>query len=859
MAVRLQDIARELNLSAMTVSRVLNRPAGTYIAPETEQRVLRAAAEMGYLPNRHARALATGRTGTVAIWISHLESSVYAQIAKHCREAVEATGMQASVSVMDWHFSDTPRRFEWPVDGILAVDPPAPDLLARLLGDSAADSVTPRVYLGSGRDVAWGGDFVRVDLGSGAAAAVNHLAAAGCRRIAYSVPDGLARFGQGNYDAYCAAMHQAALTPEAIVHPQWNMASARREVRDYIARHGAPDGVYCHNDELAMAAFRALRDLGLRVPEDVLLIGSEGSEFTEYFDPPLSTISLPIPEMCRTAWQLLQRRLELPDTPTEQITLPYRFLKRESSARPTSYSLSYSLMPNTPSIIPLPQKIAVTGNVFQIQPRTRISTDDAALPEAQLLAGLLRETLGAAPEIGEDAPEAAIRLRLDPKLDPIGPEGYTLSVTPERVEIRASARAGLFYGIQTLRQMVETGGAVPCAEIEDAPRFRWRGAMLDVSRHFLPKAFVLKFLDLLALHKMNTLQLHLTDDQGWRIEIRKYPKLTEIGSVRDRTLIGRALKDPADPDFDPSTEEFDGVRYGGFYTQDDAREIVAYAAARHITVVPEIEMPGHAQSAIAAYPELGCTDKPVEVSPRWGIHEALYKPDEPTFAFLRDVLTEIMDIFPSPYVHVGGDEAVKTQWRNSEECRAVKQSLGLSTEEELQAYFIGRMDEFLTEQGRTLVGWDEILEGGLSPGATVMSWRGEEGGTQAAAEGHDVVMAPERFTYFNHYQADARSAEPMAFRELLTLPTVYNYDPVPSAIAPDKAHHVLGTQCQFWTEYMPTTAQVEYQAFPRLSAFAEVAWTQPARKDYADFLTRLPALLARLDALGVHYRPLTLP
>ena len=512
-------------------------------------------------------------------------------------------------------------------------------------------------------------------------------------------------------------------------------------------------------------------------------------------------------------------------------------------------------MPTSLSIIPLPQKIIVTGGSFQISPDMQVSADPAALPEAEILAEILRETVGAALKVEQD-PQAAIRLRLDAGLTRLGREGYMLSVTPERTTVEAAAQAGLFYGLQTLRQMIGANGVVPCAEIEDTPRFGWRGAMLDVSRHFLPKAFVLKFIDLLALHKMNTLQLHLTDDQGWRIEIKKYPKLTEIGSVRRQTLVGRALKDPADPEFDPSGETFDGVPYGGFYTQGDAREIVAYAAARHITVVPEIEMPGHAQAATAAYPELGCTDERVEVSPRWGIHEALYRPDEAAFAFLRDVLTEVMEIFPSPYVHIGGDEAVKTQWRASEECQAVKRALGLTTEDELQAYFIGRMDEFLTQQGRTLVGWDEVSEGGLSPGAVVMSWRGEEGGIEAAAEGHDVVMAPQKYTYFNFYQADARSAEPLAFPELLPLPTVYEYDPVPAAMPPDKAPYVLGTQCQFWTEYMPAAAQVEYQAFPRLSAFAEVAWTDPGRKDYADFLSRLPALLTRLDALGVSYRPL---
>lgn len=467
-------------------------------------------------------------------------------------------------------------------------------------------------------------------------------------------------------------------------------------------------------------------------------------------------------------------------------------------------------MINTLSVIPLPQKIAVTDGVFHLNNQINISADQAAQPEARFLAALLGEATGTAPNVGGIAQGAAITLRLDPALDTLGTEGYQLSVTPTQVVITAAGRAGLFYGIQTLRQMVGPDGTVPCAEIEDRPRFAWRGAMLDVSRHFLPKEFVLEFVDLLALHKMNTLQLHLTDDQGWRIEIRKYPRLTEIGAVRDRTLIGRALTDPVDPKFDPGSQQFDEVRYGGFYTQEDAREIVAYAAVRHVTVVPEIEMPGHAQSAIAAYPEFGCTGEPVEVSPHWGIHEQLYKPAEPTFGFLCNVLSEVITVFPSPYIHVGGDEAVKTMWRASAECQEIKRSLGLTTEEEMQSYFIGRMDQFITEQGRTLVGWDEILEGGLSPGAVVMSWRGEEGGIEAAEEGHDVVMAPHKFTYFDYYQADARQTEPLAFPELLTLPMVYGYDPVPAGMLPGQTRHVLGTQCQFWTEYMPTTAQVEY-------------------------------------------------
>ena len=402
---------------------------------------------------------------------------------------------------------------------------------------------------------------------------------------------------------------------------------------------------------------------------------------------------------------------------------------------------------------------------------------------------------------------------------------------------------------------------MPCVEIEDKPGFAWRGAMLDVSRHFLPKAFVLKFIDLLARHKMNTLQLHLTDDQGWRLEIKKYPKLTEIGANRKETLVGRALANPSDAGFDPEAQQFDGIPHGGFYSQDDAREIVAYAAARHLTVVPEIEMPGHAQAAIAAYPFLGCTDEPLEVSGAWGIHDKLYKPSEQTFEFLRDVLTEVMGIFPSPYLHIGGDEAVKTQWRESAECQTIRRALGLRDEEAMQSYFVGRMDEFITRSGRTLVGWDEILEGGLSPGAVVMSWRGEKGGLEAAALGVDVVMAPHRFTYFDYYQSEAyqsgaRTPEPLAFHALLTLPTVYGYDPIPAALPPGQEKHILGTQCQFWTEYMPEERQVEYQAFPRLCAFSEVAWTDKKNKDWADFRERLPQHLTRLSALGVNSRPL---
>lgn len=522
-------------------------------------------------------------------------------------------------------------------------------------------------------------------------------------------------------------------------------------------------------------------------------------------------------------------------------------------------------------IIPMPQKAVLTSGAFRLDAHTRILSDKSALAEGQYLADALRRAVGSAIPLNGALPRSApsIELRIAADCQALGREGYRLTVARDGIAIHAAARPGLFYGIQTLLQLLpasfynphgtELGEcSIPCVEIEDRPRFGWRGAMLDVVRHFLPKEFVLKFIDLLAMHKMNVLHLHLTDDQGWRIEIKKYSKLTEIGAVREKTLVGRALSNPADDDFDPASQRFDGLAHAGYYTQEQAREIVAYAAARHITVVPEIEMPGHAQAAITAYPFLGCSDELLEVSPRWGIHDALYKPTERTFEFLRDVLTEVMEIFPSPFIHVGGDEAIKTQWRDSPECQALQRELGLPDENAMQSYFIGRMDDFLTQQGRVLVGWDEILEGGLSPGAVVMSWRGEEGGVEAAQQGHDVIMAPHRFTYFDYYQSEDREAEPLAFRELLTLPTVYGYEPVPADLPSECAPHVLGAQCQLWSEYMPSAGQVEYMAFPRLSALSEVTWTNRENKDYGSFMDRLPQHLTRLEALDVNYRPLTL-
>jgi hexosaminidase len=413
----------------------------------------------------------------------------------------------------------------------------------------------------------------------------------------------------------------------------------------------------------------------------------------------------------------------------------------------------------------------------------------------------------------------------------------------------------LFYAIQSLRQLfptnifsdsrVETDWIVPCLELQDAPRFAWRGAHLDVSRHFMPLESVKKFIDLMALHKLNVFHWHLTDDQGWRLESLKYPRLTEVGAWRNQTMIGHGMnKNP----------EFDGTPHGGFYTQAEALEIVAYGLERHVTVMPEIEMPGHAQAALSAYPEFGNTGDTLEVWDKWGVNENVFNPLEPTILFLQDILTEVLEIFPSTYIHVGGDECPKTQWEQSTAAQARMTELGIPDEHALQSYFIGRMDTFLTSKGRRLVGWDEILEGGLTENATVMSWRGEEGGIAAAKAGHDVVMTPEYATYFDHYQSQNKELEPLAIGGFLPLEKVYAYEPIPPQLTELEARHVLGAQAQHWTEYMKDAMQVEYMSFPRLTAFCEVVWSDKTSRNLDGFLTRLKPHLERLDLLKINYR-----
>ncbi|MFD3837010.1 beta-N-acetylhexosaminidase [Streptomyces sp. NPDC058642] len=472
----------------------------------------------------------------------------------------------------------------------------------------------------------------------------------------------------------------------------------------------------------------------------------------------------------------------------------------------------------------------------------------------------LRSTLG--PALGlplrpgpQDARDS-VRLCVDDSLEP---EGYKLSVIANwGVEIRGGDAAGVFWGAQTLRQLLgpeafrkapvrpDIGRGIPHQIIEDAPRFRWRGLMLDVARHFMPKDGVLRYLDLMAAHKLNVFHFHLTDDQGWRIEIERYPRLTEVGSWRARTKFGHRAS--------PLWEE---KPHGGYYTQDDIREIVAYAAERHITVVPEIDVPGHSQAAIAAYPELGNTDTPLSVWDTWGISPNVLAPTDNTLRFYEGVFEELLELFPSEFIHVGGDECLKDQWRASPAAQARIKELGVGDEDGLQSWFIGHFDRWLTARDRRLIGWDEILEGGLARGAAVSSWRGYEGGITAARAGHDVVMCPEQQVYLDHRQHEGAD-EPVPIGYVRTLEDVYRFEPVPPELTSAQAAHVLGTQANLWTEVMEDQARVDYQAFPRLSAFAEVAWSDlpaPAERDFDGFERRMIGHYERLDALGVSYRP----
>lgn len=513
------------------------------------------------------------------------------------------------------------------------------------------------------------------------------------------------------------------------------------------------------------------------------------------------------------------------------------------------------------NLIPQPVTVEPRPGMFTLLPDAVIAAQEEAVETAQLLSAWLGRPTGFTLPVEPTLPpgKTGIRLAIDLSLAHLGREGYRLEVTSEGVELRAPRAAGLFYAAQTLRQLFPpevfaaqpVGDAVvwqvPAVWIEDAPRFGWRGAMLDVSRHFMPVEFVERFIDLLALHKMNSFHWHLTDDQGWRIEIKKHPRLTEVGAWRKETLVGHLSRERKDL-------VYDGVPHGGFYTQEEIRQVVEYARRRHVRVVPEIEVPGHAQAAIAAYPELGCAG-PLEVATGWGVLTYnVFNVAEETLAFLADVFNEVADLFTGEFVHVGGDEVRKTAWIESAAVQARKEALGLADEHALQSYFIGRMEKILQARGRRLVGWDEILEGGLATSAVVMSWRGEAGGIAAAQAGHPVVMAPNTYTYFDYYQAATPEAEPLAIGGYVPLSKVYGYNPIPAELTPEQGARILGTQFQMWSEYLPNPAAVEYMAFPRACALAEVAWSPQEARDWDGFQPRLAAHLKRLDGLGVGYR-----
>ncbi len=510
------------------------------------------------------------------------------------------------------------------------------------------------------------------------------------------------------------------------------------------------------------------------------------------------------------------------------------------------------------NVIPLPHEIVMLdGNYFVVEKDTRILyPEDNVLLErnAQFLAEYIEEATGRRLKVesgqgGND--ENVIMLGLDDSID--NPEGYELIVSPDRVTIKGQAANGVFYGLQTLRKSVPAiayGSDIilPAVVIKDAPRFAYRGMMLDVGRHFFSIDFVKRYIDLLAMHNMNYFHWHLTEDQGWRIEIKKYPQLTEIGSIRKETGIGS------------SRTEFDGKPYGGFYTQDEIKEIVKYAQERYVTVIPEIDLPGHMLAALAAYPELGCTGGPYEVACHWGVFpDILCIGNEKTYEFLEGVLAEVIELFPSKYIHIGGDEAPRTRWEMCPKCQGLAKKEGLkpdrehSTEDRLQSYCMKRIERYLNEKGRQIIGWDEILEGDVAPNATVMSWRGIQGGIKAAELKHDVIMTPNDYMYFDYYQSADKGQEPLAMGSGVTVEKVYGFEPVATELEKEEKKHILGVQANVWTEYIATPEHVEYMMVPRIAALAEVQWMMPEEKDYQEFLKRLNSLVGFYKRESVNY------
>jgi len=518
---------------------------------------------------------------------------------------------------------------------------------------------------------------------------------------------------------------------------------------------------------------------------------------------------------------------------------------------------------NRPAIIPWPQQVTLEAGVFRLTPDTRVYVDSASRKTGKFLTERLRPATGYPFKthtkfFSGGAIKGGILLTTKEANTNLGPEGYDLAVAPDSVVIRAPTQAGLFYGVQTLFQLLppeifstnlvtNVDWQMPCVQIEDWPRFKWRGLLLDVSRHFFNKSEVETILDAMALQKLNTFHWHLTDDQGWRIEIKKYPRLTRVGAWRSG--VGFGLDPKSTTAYGP-----DG-RYGGFYTQADIRDVVAYAAARHITIVPEIEMPGHSTAALAAYPQFSCTGGPFTNGTTSGIFQGIYNPaNDETFKFLDDVLTEVIQLFPGKYVHIGGDEVPKETWKNSPECQALMKREGLKNEDELQSWFTRRIETFVSAHGRTMIGWSEILQGGLPQNAAVMDWIG--GAREAASAGHDVVMTPTAYCYFDFYQSSNHVTEPKAaaWGGPLTLNKMYAFDPMPTNVPPQLQSYILGAQGNLWTEQIPNLKHAEYMIFPRACALAEVTWSAKDTHDWDDFMSRLQIQARRLAQLGINYR-----
>lgn len=506
-------------------------------------------------------------------------------------------------------------------------------------------------------------------------------------------------------------------------------------------------------------------------------------------------------------------------------------------------------------LIPQPQEIILEKGAFIFTDETKLvfspSKDSNGVLGIEMLDYIWNNLNSIKLGSMGTSPENAIVFTKIPENELPNDEAYLLSIDSKKVEIKASSQEGFFYGFLTLLQLFpdtiekEKEYILPALSIKDWPEFSWRGAHLDVCRHFYSVEFIKKYIDQLARHKMSVFHWHLTEDQAWRIEIKKYPKLTSIGSKRKETIVAK--------NFDPYIG--DSTEYGGFYSQEEIKDIVKYATDRFITIVPEIELPGHALAAIAAYPNLSCTGEQLEVATTWGVFPDVYcAGNDSVFTFLQDVLDEVIELFPSKYLHIGGDECPKTRWETCQKCQTRMKTEGLANEHELQSYFIKRIEKYLLTKGRNIIGWDEILEGGLAPNASVMSWRGEEGGIEAANQNHYVVMTPGKPCYFDHYQTENRDSEPLAIGGYNSLKSVYLYNPIPKQLPEAKHKYILGAQANVWTEYMPNSDHVEYMLFPRLCALSEVVWTAKKNKNFEDFEKRMERHYKRLDSWKINYR-----